>query len=200
VDGCWNWYVRADPGRIGANQYDFETTVVHELGQALGLGGSTNPSSPMYEALAAGVADRTPTAQDLNIPDPPARADPQRAAGFRPVAPSPIIRTAPSPGPTAVGAVAMTALDAEPIARAGGLTGSQSSGSGSSKRGSSRGTGVSPVAADGRAVRIAARLRSALQGTAVDAAPEELGALPSLLCSDGPTSSRDRARARRSVT
>jgi hypothetical protein len=36
----------------------------------------------MYEILASGVADRTPTAQDLNIPDPPAGADPQMAAGF----------------------------------------------------------------------------------------------------------------------
>src|SRR5262249_31358338 len=60
------------------------TTVLHELGHALGLGGTTNPSSPMYETLAAGVADRTVTTQDLNIPDPPAGADPQMAAGFVP--------------------------------------------------------------------------------------------------------------------
>jgi hypothetical protein len=78
----WNWYAGSDPTQIGANQYDFETTVLHELGHALGLGGSTNPSSPMYEILAAGVADRTPTAQDLNIPDPPSGADPLTAAGF----------------------------------------------------------------------------------------------------------------------
>ena len=35
----------------------------------------------MYETLAAGVADRTVTTQDLNIPDPPDGADPQMAAG-----------------------------------------------------------------------------------------------------------------------
>jgi hypothetical protein len=80
----WNWYAGSDPTQIAANQYDFETTVLHELGHALGLGGSTNPSSPMYEVLAAGVADRTPTTQDLNIPDPPTGADPQMAAGFVP--------------------------------------------------------------------------------------------------------------------
>jgi hypothetical protein len=78
----WNWYAGADPAQIGSSQYDFETTILHELGHALGLGGSTNPASPMYEVLAAGVADRTVTAADLNIPDPPAGADPQTAAGF----------------------------------------------------------------------------------------------------------------------
>jgi hypothetical protein len=77
----WNWYAGSDPTQIGTNQYDFETTVLHELGHALGLGGSTNPSSPMYEVLAAGVAERTVTTQDLNIPDPPAGADPQMASG-----------------------------------------------------------------------------------------------------------------------
>ncbi len=80
----WDWYAGSDPTEIGSNQYDFETTVLHELGHALGLGGSTDPSSPMYETLAAGVADRTPTTQDLNIPDPPEDADPQMAAGFVP--------------------------------------------------------------------------------------------------------------------
>jgi hypothetical protein len=78
----WNWYAGADPTQIGAGQYDFETTVLHEIGHALGLGGSTNPTSPMNETLAAGVADRTVTPQDLNIPDPPEGADPQMAAGF----------------------------------------------------------------------------------------------------------------------
>jgi titin len=79
----WDWYDGSDPSQIGAGQYDFETTVLHELGHALGLGGSTNPTSPMYETLAAGVADRAVTTLDLNIPDPPEDADPQVAAGFR---------------------------------------------------------------------------------------------------------------------
>jgi hypothetical protein len=78
----WNWYAGADPSQIGTGQYDFQTTVTHELGHALGLGHSANPSSPMYATLSTGVADRTVTIQDLNIPDPPDGADPQTAAGF----------------------------------------------------------------------------------------------------------------------
>jgi hypothetical protein len=76
----WNWYDGSNPGQIGANQYDFQTVVTHELGHALGLGGSADPTSPMYEVLAAGAVRRTPGIADLNIPEPPDGADPERAA------------------------------------------------------------------------------------------------------------------------
>jgi hypothetical protein len=76
----WNWYDGADATQIGANQYDFQTVVTHELGHALGLGGNADSTSPMYEVLATGVVRRTPTANDLNIPEPPDGADPERAA------------------------------------------------------------------------------------------------------------------------
>jgi hypothetical protein len=60
------------------------------------------------ETLAAGVAVRTVTTQDLNIPDPPAGADPQMAAGFRLDTTPPVLPVngfaatgpAANPGPT----------------------------------------------------------------------------------------------------
>jgi uncharacterized repeat protein (TIGR03803 family) len=78
----WNWYAGADASAIGANQYDFQTVMAHELGHALGLGGSPDSTSPMYEILAAGIVRRAPTVADLNIPEAPAGADPEMAAGF----------------------------------------------------------------------------------------------------------------------
>ena len=80
----WNWYAGADPTQIGSGQYDFQTTVTHEFGHALGLGGNANPDSPMYELLPTGTARRTMTVPDLDIPYPPQGADPLTAAGYRP--------------------------------------------------------------------------------------------------------------------
>jgi hypothetical protein len=76
----WNWYAGADPAQIGQSQYDFQTTVTHEFGHALGLGHSADPNSPMFESLATGQVRRVMTVADLNIPDPPTGADPLRAA------------------------------------------------------------------------------------------------------------------------
>jgi hypothetical protein len=78
----WNWYAGASRTRIGPRQYDFQTTVTHEFGHALGLGHSTNPNSPMYAILPAGVTRRSMTVRDLNIPAAPAGADPLVAPGF----------------------------------------------------------------------------------------------------------------------
>jgi hypothetical protein len=76
----WNWYTGSNPQQIGAGQYDFQTTVTHELGHALGLGESSNPTSAMYGTLTPGTVIRGLTAADLNIPYDEAGADPQRAA------------------------------------------------------------------------------------------------------------------------
>jgi hypothetical protein len=84
----WNWYAGGDPTQIGAGRYDFETTVLHELGHALGLGGGSDPNSPMYEILAAGTTARAVTVPALNVPDPPAGAGPQSAARLKTPPPS----------------------------------------------------------------------------------------------------------------
>ena len=53
----WNWYLGADPGGIGAQQFDFETVVAHELGAvAVGLGEGADPSSVLYPYLSSGEA------------------------------------------------------------------------------------------------------------------------------------------------
>jgi hypothetical protein len=78
----WNWYAGSNPTQIGAAQYDFETTVTHELGHALGLGESSDPTSAMSGTLTTGTVIRTLTTADLNIPYADAAADAQHAAGF----------------------------------------------------------------------------------------------------------------------
>src|SRR5260370_17651452 len=80
----WNWYVGADPAQIGQGQYDFQSTLTHELGHALGLGHSADSNSTMFWSLTTGMDHRTMTVADLNIPDPDggAKPDPLMAAGF----------------------------------------------------------------------------------------------------------------------
>jgi Bacterial Ig-like domain (group 3) len=79
----WSWYAGSDPTPIGAGQYDFETTVIHELGHALGLGESSDPTSAMSGTLATGTVIRTLTTADLNIPYADANADAQHAGPDR---------------------------------------------------------------------------------------------------------------------
>ncbi len=95
----WNWYAGADPAQVGAGQYDFQTTLTHELGHALGLGESGDPTSAMYGTLAPGTALRTLTTADLNLPSDEAGADAQRAAA-PPADPSPAATASSPPAAT----------------------------------------------------------------------------------------------------
>jgi hypothetical protein len=63
----WNWYLGADPGAVGPDQYDFQTVVAHELGHTVGLGEGSDPASVMYPFLATGVARRTMSGNDLAV-------------------------------------------------------------------------------------------------------------------------------------
>jgi hypothetical protein len=65
----WNFYAGSDSGQIGADQFDFQTVVTHELGHALGLGHSANSASVMYSTLNAGATNRALVAADFNVPD-----------------------------------------------------------------------------------------------------------------------------------
>jgi hypothetical protein len=97
----WNWYAGADPTQVGSGQYDFQTTLTHELGHALGLGESADPTSAMFGTLAPATAIRTLTTADLNLSSDEAGADAQRAAApaFTGAGPSPAV------GPSSVAAV-----------------------------------------------------------------------------------------------
>jgi hypothetical protein len=103
----WSWFTGADASSIGADQYDFETIVSHELGHALGLGHSSDPTSTMFASLATSQVRRYLTAADLAIPDLGAGADglhaatPSRSALPALLGPSQAATSAPVASPVA---------------------------------------------------------------------------------------------------
>ena len=78
----WDWYAGVDPVAIGASQYDFQTSVMHELGHALGLGHSSDAASAMNATLSTRTAHRVLTVADFNIPSIPEGVEPLTASGF----------------------------------------------------------------------------------------------------------------------
>src|SRR5262249_47512684 len=65
----WNWYAGVNFGSLFGGQYDFQTALTHELGHALGLHHSADPTSVMYESLGRGVINRGFTPADLRSLD-----------------------------------------------------------------------------------------------------------------------------------
>jgi predicted outer membrane repeat protein len=80
----WNWFTGAVASAIGADQYDLETIVMHELGHAIGLGHSGDTGSVMYAYLAPGQTHRIVTTQDLSVLDSASTTpEPLTAVGWR---------------------------------------------------------------------------------------------------------------------
>lgn len=65
----WNWYTGSDAAAIGADQYDYQSAVAHELAHSLGLGHSDDPSSVLYHHLSPGDAHRDVIAHDMALAD-----------------------------------------------------------------------------------------------------------------------------------
>jgi hypothetical protein len=63
----WDWYAGSSATAVGADQYDFQTIVTHELGHAVGVEHSADTQSVMYTNLTRGVARRDFAAQDLSL-------------------------------------------------------------------------------------------------------------------------------------
>jgi uncharacterized repeat protein (TIGR01451 family) len=82
----WNYYFGSDPNAVGADQYDFETVAMHELGHGLGLGHSTDANSVMYPYLASGQARRALTDNDIAVIDTDAAAAPEPLLAAPPAA------------------------------------------------------------------------------------------------------------------
>jgi hypothetical protein len=156
----WNFYAGADPSGIGPDQFDFESIVLHELGHALGLGHSVDPTSVMYGSITLGIVRRTPIAADLNVPSLDTSADALRVS---PAAPAAIPPPIAAPTFVIAGAPAGPTTAVQPIRSVVSVPSPQFEG---------QSTNIVAQRADDRGVRTAtARLGRSAPAAGVDYAP-----------------------------
>jgi hypothetical protein len=102
----WNYSTSTDPSQVAADQFDFLTLAIHELGHTLGLGESQDPNSVMYEYLSPGSVRRDFTDSNLTLIDTDADRFMKLAGGL----PAPSATSSPVIRTSSIDSVALRAI------------------------------------------------------------------------------------------